>query len=366
MQKIHKGQAFIQQPLGRDRIVEMQKLMKWAAFIGMTFIMAALGLVIYLGMNRVVVIADTGDNTDVMGLFTVEEFEELPGAAILLQETGTEEPSFRIPVELELGADNISVENWYTGRMFTVFLRGATGTFYKNSTISGYINSIQDASYTVEEEGVRLYVRFSELYEYESILGNGYLEFHLYKPEERYEKVVLIDAILPEDIVAQEKEILYQVQEKLSALLQQEGIRVYSASESGNVLSMEEKLALTEETGADIYLGLTLGINETREEYGSYVNYNGTYFRPWLTNGTIADVIERELVEEINGKALGLRDTDEGMLGELSIPAVIVGLGYVTHETEGVILKQEGYQDMIAEGLCQGVKAVYDNLGENR
>lgn len=344
----------------------MQKLMKWAAFIGGTFVMAALGLVIYLGMNRVVVIADTGSDTEIAGLFTAEEFEKLPGNAIRLQESGSEGISFRIPVEMELGADNISVENRYAGRMFTVFLRGATGTFYKSNAIVGYISALQDASYTVEEEGVRLYVRFSELYEYETILGTGYLEFRLYKPEERYEQVVLIDVISPENKAAQEEEILYQIQEKVSALLQQKGIKVYSASESGNILNMEEKLALIEETSADLYLGLMLGESENKEEFGSYVNYNSIYFRPWLTNGTMADIIERELVEETNGKALGLRDTDAGMLGELSIPAVAVCPGYVTHEAEGELLKQDVYQDMIAEGLCQGVLAIYENLGENK
>lgn len=338
----------------------MQKLMKWAAFIGGTFIAAALGLVIYLGMNRVVVIADTGSASEAAEFSGTDSLDDLSGTAVLLQKSKTDGTSFRIPVEAEIGPDNISVENQYTGRMISIFLRGATGAFYKRSAITGYTDAIRDASYVVQAEGVRLNIRFSELYEYESIWETGSLQFNLYKPAERYNRVVVLDVVPQEPVSSEEREILYQIEAKLNSRLQQEGIKVYSTSERGNSLSLEEKLAFIEETGAGMYLGLTLGADEDKEQFGSYVCYNGTYFRPGLTNGTMADIIEREVVTEISGKARGLVDTDEGILGELSIPAAIVCPGYVTHGTERELLMQDGYQELIAEGICQGALAVFE------
>lgn len=337
----------------------MKKLMGWAAFLGGSFLAAALGFVIYLGTNRIVVIADTGS---VSGLTELSYSEELPGHELSLQESGEEGLFLRIPMESAIGPENITIENRYVDRRLVMFIRGATGFFYENNRITGYVKPVQAASYTVESEGVTLYLQLSELYEYESILNKGYLQVNLYKPSERYEKVVVLDAEASNGLSAQEKEALYQIEEKLQAQLEAEGIRVYSASGREEEAGAQNKLLLVEQTRATLYLGLMLGKDEDAESFGSYVCYNSLYFRPWLTNGSFADRMEQELVTAIEGKALGLVEVEDGILQELSIPAVIVCPGYVSHETEGKLLQQGAYQDKVAEGICKGILGTFEEL----
>ncbi len=64
----------------------------------------------------------------------------------------------------------------------------------------------------------------------------------------------------------------------------------------------------------------------------------------------------------IEGKALGIEETEEGLLQELSIPAVIVHPGYLSHDTEGKLLLKESYQERIAKGICAGILGVYEEL----
>lgn len=335
----------------------MRKLMRWAGVIGGGVIAAALFFVIYLGQNRIVVIANTGDSSN----FTVfSEAGELPGQSILLQEDKEAGMSLKIPVETAIGPENILMENQYVGKRLVIFLRGATGFFYENTKITGYQEALQGASYTVESEGVTIYLQFSKLFEYESTLENGYLRVNVYKPSERYEKVVVLGIEPSEKISDKESAILYQIEGKLKALLENEGIRVYTGTEEDKALSVEEKQMLVEETDADLYLGLLLDEAEDKEQFGSYVCYNGLYFRPGLTNGTLADIMERELVTAINGKALGLTEQEDGILGELSVPAVIICPGYLSHEVEGQLLKQDTYQDKIASGIYQGVLKIFE------
>lgn len=337
----------------------MKKLMKWAAVLGGSFLAAALGMVIYLGMNRVVVIADTGTVAEVTG---TSDPEGLPGHTLSLLESAEEGPSIRIPMEGAIGPENIIMENRYVNRRLIIYIRGATGFFYEKNRITGYTKSVEAASYTVESEGVTLYLQLSELYEYESILEKGYLQVNFYKPAERYKKVVVLDVEFPDDLNSQEREALYQTEEKLRTLLEAEEIRVYSAANRNGEAELAEKRMLVEETKASLYVGLMLEKDEDPEKFGSYVCYSSRYFRPWLTNGSFADRMERELVTAIQGRAAGLVEVDEGILQELSIPAVIVCPGYLSHETEGRLLLKQDYQDKIAEGICSGILATFEEL----
>lgn len=339
----------------------MKRLMGWSAFLGGSFLAAALALVVYLGMNRMVVIADTGSVSE---LTKITDSEKLPGHELSLQEGGEEGTFLRIPMESAIGPENITIENQYAERRLVMFVRGATGFFYENNRITGYVEPVQAASYTVESEGVTLYLQLSELYEYESILNKGYLQVNLYKPSELYEKVVVLDAEASEGLNSQEKEILYQIEEKCRALLEAEGIRVYSASGRGKETGLSDKEMLAEQTKASLYLGLTLGKDTDTEQFGSYVCYSSLYFRPWLTNGDLADRMEREMVTAIEGKALGLAEVEDGILPELAIPAVIICPGYVSNETEKALLLTDAYQNRIAERICKGVLDTFEELKE--
>lgn len=337
----------------------MRELMKWSALIGGSLLAAMLGITVYLGANRVVVIADTGTVTEMTG---ASGFEELPGHTLSLQESAEEGLSIRIPVENAIAPENITIENQYLNRRLVMNIRGATGFFYENNRITGYVAPLQDASYTVESESVTLYLQLSELYEYESILNKGYLQVNLYKPSERYARVVILDAEISEDLNGKEKEALYRIEEKCQALLEAEDIRVYCTKDRRNGTAETDTPRLIDQTKAGLYVGIALDKGEDAEQFGSYVCYSNRYFRPWFTNGDFADKMERELVTAIEGKALGLAETEEGILPELSIPAVVVHPGYLSHETEGKLLLKESYQERIAKGICAGILGVYEEL----
>lgn len=188
------------------------------------------------------------------------------------------------------------------------------------------------------------------------------LQGNRYKPSELYERAVILNTEASEGADSQEKEILAQIEERCRALLEAEGIRVYSISEEGKEADPENKMLLAEQTKAGLYLGLTLGGDTDTEVFGSYVCYNSLYFRPWLTNGSFADRMEREVVTAIEGKALGLVEVEEGILTELSIPAAVVCPGYMSNETEKELLLTQAYQERIAEGICKGITDTFEEL----
>lgn len=238
----------------------MKKLMRWSAVLGGGFLVAALGIVFYLGTGRMMVIAESGNVSD------------------LTESLGIEEQQGYLPADL--------------------------------------------------------------------------------KTSERFEKAVVLDAEGSDALNDQEKEALYQIEEKCRAILEAEGIKVYDVSRK----DIENKLIMIEQTKTAMYLGLMLDKDEDPESFGSYVCYNSLYFRPWLTNGSFADRMEQEMVTAIEGRALGLMEIEEGILPQLSIPAVIICPGYVSHEKEGKLLLTEAYQERVAEGICRGILETFEDL----
>ena len=85
------------------------------------------------------------------------------------------------------------------------------------------------------------------------------LQGNRYKPSELYERAVILNTEASEGADSQEKEILARIEERCRALLEAEGIRVYSISEEGKEADPENKMLLAEQTKAGLYLGLTLG-----------------------------------------------------------------------------------------------------------
>lgn len=248
----------------------MKKLMVWSAFLGGSFLAAALGLVMYLGLNRASVSADD------------------KSTAVLAETLGAGEQA-----------------------------------------------EDQEASQAAFGRAMK-----------------------------QYEKIVILDVKASDDLSEKEMEALCRIEGRCQELLEEEGILVYSASGISGENETEEKLMLAEETNAGLYLGLMFDRDENKELFGSYVCYNSLYFRPWLTNGSFADRMERSLVTAIEGKALGLVEVEDDMLRELSIPAVIVCPGYLSHETERALLLAESYQDRVAEGICGGVLETFRELEE--
>ena len=84
-----------------------------------------------------------------------------------------------------------------------------------------------------------------------------------------------------------------------------------------------------------------------------------------MTNAWLADMMERELVTEIQGKALGVfADTTEKypLLSMLPTPSISVEMGYLTNKQEADLLKKESYQKRIATGIYSGIEKIREEL----
>ena len=183
--------------------------------------------------------------------------------------------------------------------------------------------------------------------------------------KEQYDFVVLVNAAhggtnlgnVVNEI--QEKDITLGVSKKLEELGQESGIGIFLIRSADIDVSNESRVKLIEEVQPDMVLDIHVNASPENERIqGTSVLYNGAFYHTKITNVALADLVERELVTAISGKANGIFSDEEGkypLLGMIQVPGVSVEMGYLTNSEEAALLGQEAYQQKLAEGLYRSI-----------
>lgn len=166
----------------------------------------------------------------------------------------------------------------------------------------------------------------------------------------------------------EEKEITLEVGKKLQEMSQEGGIGIFLIRQEDTDVSNESRAELIVKVQPDMLIDLHVNADPVNERIlGTSVVYNAEFYRPDLTNVQLADMIERNLVTEIQGKALGVLDNSSEkypLLDMMNIPAVSVEMGYLTNKQEAQLLGKESYQEKIAVGIFKGIQSAKEVMEE--
>lgn len=190
--------------------------------------------------------------------------------------------------------------------------------------------------------------------------------------KEDYDFVVLINAAhggenkgnVVNDL--QEKKITLEVGKELEKLAVEGEIGIFLIRQEDIDISNENRAKLIEEVKPDLVVDLHVNADAVNERtQGTSVVYNDCFYRPGVTNVRMADIMERSLVTEIEGKALGIFGDSKNkypLLKMLQVPAVSVEMGYLTNKQEADLLKRKPYQEKIAFGIFEGIKKIKEEI----
>lgn len=195
---------------------------------------------------------------------------------------------------------------------------------------------------------------------------------YISREKEKYKFVVLVNAAHgganKGNVVNElrEKDITLKIGKKLEALSTEGKIGIFMIRQADVEVSNESRAQMIESVKPDVVIDLHLNADAGNERtFGTTVLYNDSFYRPDITNAHLADIMERTLVSEIEGKALGIFGDDAGkypLLNMISVPAVSVEVGYLTNKQEAKLLKSEKYQDKIALGILKGIQKARDEI----
>lgn len=322
--------------------------------------------------HKAIIIGDAAPEQAEKEVFQTEGGKEMP---LRFRQSGEEAAALCIPLETGIKAENITIENHYMERQIWIYIEGTSSAYYAKEAISGNIAGIEEGNYEYAGDTVLLKFGLNSVYECKSILEEGKLYIEFVPPREVYDKIIVIDASMPETeedffvplaegmaVKPDKREITDDIVKRLRQLLDGSGIKVYDTGSSTDEISAAESAAFANTVGADMFISIRLNEGEDEALYGIEALYNAEYFIPGFGNVELADTLVRHVAVSVSGRGNGLflaEETDV-LLKEAKVPAAAVLVGYISNRQEGVLLQREDYRDRIAGGLYQAILSVYE------
>ncbi len=353
--------------------------MKKTAIYSTLFSAAALGTVFYLAGGRAAATEDV-EQIEVQqyaqGDVGYSESDYSTGKELavagednsLTFELGSADTNYLcIPLPSGTAADAVTIENHYMDNEMWIALSGSDGDFYKTAAISGNRQHITGGIYEQATSGTILKFSLNNIYECRSILENNVLYLEFIAPREIYDKIVVIDPAFGGTMTGhesgglKEKEITLAIAEKLKEKLDETDIKVYYTRMDDNNPTEEQRVNIANHTKADMLIRIEANADEDSMVRGTTAVYNEHFFIPLFGSIELADILEKEVVSLIKGKAVGLMAaTDEDyVIREATVPAAAIKVGYLTNAQEAILLQKEDYIDKIATGIYQAIINIY-------
>lgn len=148
---------------------------------------------------------------------------------------------------------------------------------------------------------------------------------------------------------------------KLRDLLEQEGATVYMTRDTHEIdISNKERAEMMNELGVDLALRIHCDGAEDKSANGIalYVRKTG---EKQEESEAAANVILDAMVEATGAKKRGVFLRDTYTMNNWSVvPCILVECGFMTNQNEDEKLNDPAYQDLLAQGIVEGVTAYFE------
>ena len=328
------------------------------------FVVSMAGM-LFLAANKTIVIAEASQEQDAIPLNTAPPDKEVRDSRLLLDKTYGVQGSFNIPLPKGIRAEHVIMENRYMDRELRLFVQGAEEAFYTENAISGDISPVLSGQSEVQEDGILLKFSMERVYEYRSTLNGSTLTIEWYRPEELFDFVVVLDPAGSEgQDTTQDAELTLQIARRVQRKFALPDVRLYcTRTENGNVTA-DERVRLTEEVGADLFIRLSVSRSENDTEiYGVTGIYEDEFFIPDFGSPELADLLTREVTIAASNRALGLTAAaEDSILKQLTLPAAEISVGWLSNPQEAYLLQEEAYQEKLADGILAAIGEAVEEL----
>ncbi len=337
-------------------------LILWVLICGVS-----ISAMLYVAAHKTIVIADVQSGGQSLnaeaGADATDAIET--SYPLTMKEEALTDGSFSIPLDGKTTAEKVVVENRYWDKEIWIYIQGADEKFFAENPIHGDIGHIVKGDCEVQRNRLILKMQMDCIFEYRTIMDGNEMVLTFEEPKDVYEYVIVIDPACGGDETGAvmrgyaEKTLTLQIADMLSEKLKAEGVKLYFTRREDVEVGRRERIALTEELDADMYIGIAANQSEDTEKYGISAYYNDSYFIPEFGNVQLADVLTRCVTVASSNRAEGIIVAEkDSILQEISLPAAQINVGYLTHPVEGELLGTAEYREKLAQGIADAIMEV--------
>lgn len=148
-----------------------------------------------------------------------------------------------------------------------------------------------------------------------------------------------------------EKEVNLSIGRKVASYLQQQGIKTVMTRNSDSFVELEDRAAVANRVGADLFVSVHANANGDRMHrgYTVYVARSAS----WASKKTGQNI--ENTMANTGLSSEGLRNADYRVLVRTDCPAVLVECGYLSNPSEAALLYESQFQDRIARAIADGI-----------
>lgn len=338
------------------------------------FVTAAMTVMLYYAATKTVRVEDLAQDEVVS---STQDEETAPAAPtqeneIAINRSEKSTNYFCVPMPENVKAEEVVLENHYMDKELWVGVSSEQAqtyeAFYRANGVYGNCDNVTGGRFETEEERICLRFALTGVYEYRSIFEDHTLYVEFVPPKEMYERIVVIDpayggdesGVAVDGVMA--KNITLNIAKALKTKFDESDVKVYYTRMDDSNPASADRVDLAVETRADMLIRIEVSGDENSKLYGTSAVYNSHFFIPGFGNVELADLLEREVVTSISGKAGGLiesGETDE-VVNSATVPAAAIRVGYLTNSQEAILLQRDDYVERIAEGVYNAVVKAYE------
>ena len=278
-----------------------------------------------------------------------------------------------IPLPENITEKQITLRDEFIKKKVCIVIEGVDKNFYYENPLSGSSRHITDLLYGYGDQMARIDLMLDGIYERRVIYENGNMYLQFVAPRELYKQIVVIDPGHGGDSEGTtsfgltEKDITLDIALKLKEMLDKTEIRVYYTRLEDVNPDSESRAMLANQTKADMFISIHANADpKTRTTSGTQTMYGSKFFIPQFGSENLAETLQKQLVSAIGNKDKGIVRQDEiYLLNNITIPSVLVEVGYMTNRQEALKMGRDDYQTKIAEGIYQGIIKAYEVMDEN-
>ena len=364
--------------------MQQNQLMKKTAVYTLLFAISALVVIFYYCVNEVEIVMEDSQADIVQRTDTAiqeksnnksnnksEDFQDKN--SIIFEQSDQEMGYFCVPLHEAVRAENVTIENHYMDKELWISIDQENNSknfedFYRTRGVYGNRDAVVEGYFEDGTDTFWLKFKLADIYEYHSIFENNKLYIEFVSPKEVYDKIVVIDPAYGGDITGavsgklESKKITLEIAHALKEILDETDIKVYYTRMDDSSPADENRIDLTNTVKADMMIRIEVNEDSDTKTYGTEAVYNSKFFIPGFGSVELADLLEKEVVTAISGKANGLFAStgEDEVIEKAIVPAAAIRVGYLSNGQEAILLGREDYIQKIADGIYQAILLAYE------
>lgn len=276
-----------------------------------------------------------------------------------------------LPISEKADFSQLKLQDNYHEKKFVLTLPGNYEEFYEQNPVINPYSYVKDITVAYDETNQQTVITLTteNICACKYTLEDGFLRMTIAKPEEIYDKIIVLDAghggkdpgALQGKIY--EKNINFEIVcTHLSKCFENSDIKVYYTRETDTYIELSERADLAAKVGADLFISLHMNTFTSSSAKGTQVYYS-TANNQKLSSGFSSSVLAKKLVNKISTaietKNRGCTDANYYVVKHNSVPAVLIELGFMTNKSDLTKLTDSEYQKKAAQAIYEAVNEIY-------